>query len=428
MDIIEIAKLIEENGGILYLVGGAVRDSLLGKKITDKDYVITGLDKYTFLKLFPDSMQRGKSFEVFDINEKEFALARCEIKTGLGHKGFETKTGKEITIEEDLKRRDITINAIAENVLTKQVVDPFNGRVDIENKIIRNVTESFKEDPLRVYRVARFAAVLEFEVSEETIELMYELKSELETISKERIFEEFKKALSSNKPSIFFDVLRKAKVLDVHFKEIFNLIGSEQSEIYHSEGDSYNHTMQVLDLTAKYTQDLSIRFAGLVHDLGKGITPKEEYPHHYGHDNKGVKLVEDLRNRIEIPKAWIKCGKTASNEHMIGGIFGKMTVSKKVQFIERVGKSRLGLEGLQIIVRADRRGRGNLKESEDEIKMSAFQEIGKKCLNEINGEYIIKKYGEINGERFKQLLHHERIEWMKKYINNIDKERLKAVL
>jgi len=414
MDIIEIANLIKENGGTLYLVGGAIRDRLLGKEVTDEDYVITGLDKETFIKLFPDSIKKGAFFEVFEIDNKEFALARCETKICPGHKGFETITGKEITIEEDLKRRDITINAIAKDVLTKEIIDPFKGKLDLENKIIRNVTEAFKEDPLRVYRVARFAATLKFDVSKETMELIYELKSELETISKERIFEEFKKVLSSNKPSIFFEVLKEAKVLDVHFKEVYDLIGSEQSEKYHPEGDSYIHTMQVLDVASKYTKDLKMRFICLIHDLGKGVTPKERYPSHHGHDKAGIKLVEDLGSRIAVPDLWIECGKTASSEHMIGGKFGEMTICKKVQFIERVGKSKLGLEGLQLVVKADRNGRGNYKESEERIKDSSFQEIGEKCLNEINGKYIIEKYGDIKGEKFKQLLHQERIEWMKR--------------
>jgi len=412
MDIIKIAEKIEKNGGTLYLVGGAIRDKLLGKIVKDEDYVVTGIEKEKFLKLFPNCHKKGAFFEVFEIEKCEFALARCETKKGVGHKEFETKTGKEITIEEDLKRRDITINAIAENVLTNEIIDPFNGREDIKNKIIRKVTESFIEDPLRVYRVARFSATLEFQVEQNTIKLMNELKSELNTLSKERVFEEFKKALSSNKPSIFFEVLKKANVLDVHFKEIYNLIGSLQLEKYHPEGDSYNHTMQVLDITADYTKKLDIRFAGLVHDLGKGITPSENYPHHYGHDTKGVELVGAMGRKIGLPKSWIKSGKVAAKDHMIGGIFEKLTVQKKVQFIERVGRSNLGLEGMQIVVTADRKGRGNL-ETEENIQ---FQEIGEKCLKEVTGRDIIQKYGEVENENFKKLLHQERVEWMKKNI------------
>lgn len=221
---------------------------------------------------------------------------------GFGHKEFEIETGEEITIEEDLARRDITINAMAKDVLTGEIIDPFNGRKDIENKMIRATTNHFREDPLRVYRVARIAAQTGFTVEENTLKEMESLKKELTTLSKERVFVEFRKALETSKPSIFFDVLRKANVLRVHFKEIYDLIGSLQPEEYHPEGDSYNHTMIVVDKSVELTNDVAIRFACLVHDLGKGVTPKEMYPHHYGHDEKGVELVGNLGNRTRSSK------------------------------------------------------------------------------------------------------------------------------
>lgn len=415
MDIIEIAKIIEKNGGRLYLVGGAIRDKLLGKQVHDEDYCVTGLSKNEFEELFPNSSIRGKAFEVFEINGKEFALARKERKIGIGHKEFEIETGKEITIVDDLARRDITINSIAQDVLAQKIIDPFNGRNDIDNKIIRATTNAFKEDPLRVYRVARFAANLGFRVEQSTIELMHEVREELITLSKERVFSEFRKALSSERPSIFFDVLRDAKVLDVHFKEIYDLIGSLQPEKYHPEGDSYNHTMLVLDKAAQITENLEIRFSALVHDLGKGITPKELYPHHYGHDINGVELVQSFGKRIGIPKSWMKCGKTAAKEHMLGGIFGRMSPAKKVKFIERIDKSILGLNGLQIVVIADRTGRGTYKETRKEKEDSEFEEIAKKCLKEINAQYVMKKYNLEEGKLLGERLHQERIEWIKNF-------------
>ena len=293
-DIMQIARKIEKQGGRLYLVGGAVRDQLLKLQSKDKDYCVTGLTEKEFLKLFPEAKLQGKSFKVFCLYGKEFALARKERKTGSGHKEFEIITDKKITIEEDLARRDITINAIAQDVLTKEIIDPFLGRKDIEKRVIKATTEQFKEDPLRVYRVARIAAQLEFEVEVATLTLMESLKLELKTLSKERIFTEFQKALSTSKPSIFFEILKKANVLEIHFKEIKDLIGALQPEKYHPEGDAYAHTMLALDKSAELTKDLSLRFSTLVHDLGKGLTPKEEYPHHYDHDKKGVALVRDL--------------------------------------------------------------------------------------------------------------------------------------
>ena len=316
MKIEKIARIIEQNGGRLYLVGGAVRDSLLNKPIYDEDYCVTGLSKQKFLELFPNSISRGKDFEVFDLEGKEFALARTEKKTGQGHREFEITIGKEITIEEDLKRRDITINSIAKDVITGELIDPFNGREDIKNKTIRATSISFKEDPLRVYRVARFASELGFKVEQNTINMINNLKEELATLSKERVFCEFKKALATKKPSVFFNVLRQANVLNVHFKEIYHLIGSLQPIEHHPEGDSYNHTMVTVDNSAKLTNDLLVRYACLIHDLGKGLTPKEMYPHHYGHAEKGEEPAINLSNRIGVPKFWKKAGIISCKEHM----------------------------------------------------------------------------------------------------------------
>lgn len=318
----EIAKKIKEVGGSLYLVGGAIRDELLGKPSNDEDYCVVGLTAEEFKNIFPNAIIRGKSFAVFVINETEFALARTEKKVGKGHKEFQIDTNKNITIEQDLARRDITINAIAKEVLTNEIIDPFNGKEDLKKKVIRATTEHFKEDPLRVYRVARFSATLGFGVEQKTIKMMNELKQELKTLPKERVFAEFSKAMQAEKPSIFFEVLKNAKVLDVHFKEISDLIGVEQPIKYHPEGDAYNHTMIVLDKSAEYTKELEenrklqIRFSALVHDLGKGLTPKEQYPHHFGHEQTGVKLVNSLANTINAPNSLIKCGKTAVSEHM----------------------------------------------------------------------------------------------------------------
>jgi len=417
-DIKSIAKKIEQAGGKLYLVGGAVRDELLGKETHDEDYCVTGIIAEEFQKLFPEAHIRGKAFAVFDIDGKEFAMARTETKKGIGHKEFEIKTNPQITIKQDLARRDITINAIAKDVLTGEIIDPFNGQKDLENKKIRATTEHFKEDPLRVYRVARFATQLGFEVEENTIKQMKQLKNELNTLSKERVFTELSKSLNTKHPSIFFNVLRKADVLDIHFKEIKDLIGAEQPLEHHPEGDAYNHTMLVLDMAADLTQKyeenrkLEIRFAALVHDLGKGITPKEQYPHHYGHENTGVELVNKLGNNINAPNNWIRCGKTSCKEHMRGGIFYKMKPSKKVEFIERVNKSVLGLDGLQIVVISDKTSGGRQMDKED----ISFEEIGQKCLNEINGKYIQNKYGLEPGIEFGNKLHEERIKWMRDYL------------
>ena len=272
-------------------------------------------------------------------------------------------------------------------------------------------TTAFIEDPLRVYRVARFSSSLNFEVEDNTINMMEKLKNELNTLSKERVFTEFRKALATNKPSNFFNILRRANVLDVHFKEIYDLIGSTQPEKYHPEGDSYNHTMIVVDRCACLTNKLEIRFSALVHDLGKGITPKEMLPHHYGHDEKGVKLVGELGKRIGIPIVWQKCGKISAKEHMKGGIFNKMTPAKQVDFITRVSKSMLGLDGMKIVVMCDK-WRG--VEPPNDIR---FDVIGKQILEEVNGNYIKENYNVKDQRKIGDLLRNDRIKLIKSIEN-----------
>lgn len=278
-------------------------------------------------------------------------------------------------------------------------------------QVIKATSKHFVDDPLRVYRVARFAGLLEFEVDEETIKLMKELREELLTLSKERVFTEFRKALKTKNPSLFFEILKEAEVLDVHFKEIYDLIGALQPAKYHPEGDSYNHTLIALENCSKLTENIEVRFSTLVHDLGKGVTPKEEYPHHYKHSETGIELVRKLGNRIGVPKTWIKCGVTSCKEHMKGGLFYTMSIPKQVDFIERVDRSLLGLEGLQMVVYSDRNRSG---EDEEEVdKKYNFLNLGKKLLSEINGEYVKKKYNIKEGIELGKKLHEERIKWMK---------------
>ncbi len=410
-NIIEIANKIKSNGGNVYLVGGAIRDKLLGVASNDEDYCVTGISFDEFRELFPEAYVRGKDFPVFSIGNKEFAIARKERKIGIGHNSFDVEINKKITIEEDLERRDITINAIAKEVLTDKIIDPFGGREDLKNNIIRAVSSHFTEDPLRVYRVSRFASQFDFNVESNTMKMMTLLKDELSSLAVERVYNELSKALLTDKPSRFFDVLRDANVLDSHFKEIYDLIGAEQPIKYHPEGDSYNHTMIVLDKVADKTKylgnerKLELRFSALVHDLGKGATPKEEYPHHIKHEERGVELVKNMGKRLKLPTRLIKCGVTSCLEHMRGGIFDKMTFSKKVSFIERVNNTILGLDGLQIIVNAD-----NMLGNGDE---NQFAELGHEVINCTNGDKIMRQYGITEGKEVANKMHEIRVLYLK---------------
>ena len=410
-DIYEIANKINSKGGNVYLVGGAIRDKLLGIVNHDEDYCVTGISFREFRELFPRAIIIGKNFPVFVIDNKEFAMARKERKIGIGHNGFDVEINKKITIEEDLERRDITINAIAKEVLTDKIIDPFNGRKDLKNNIIRAVSNHFVEDPLRVYRASRFASQFNFNVEDNTLKMMKLLKNELSSLAVERVYNELSKALLTDKPSKFFNVLKEANVLDIHFKEIYDLIGAEQPAKYHPEGDSYNHTMIVLDKVADKTKSLvderklELRFSALVHDLGKGTTPKEEYPHHIKHEERGAQLVKNIGNRLKIPKRMVKCGVTSCLQHMRGGIFDKMTYSKKVKFIEHVNNTILGLGGLQIIVDAD-----NM--SEDSSK-NQFADLGHEIINCTDGDKIMREYGITEGKKVANKMHEIRVLYLK---------------
>ena len=229
-------------------------------------------------------------------------------------------------------------------------------------------------------------------------QLMKNMKNELNTISVERVFEELKKALSSSKPSIFFDVLRDTELLDVHFKEIYNLVGAIQPIEYHPEGDVYTHSMIVMNQVAKKTDDLKIRWAALLHDLGKGITPKEILPHHYEHDINGVELVKNLCNRLKLPREWTKLATVVAREHMRAGLYNSMKKAKKVAFLEKNYKF---LDELEIIAQVDSKN--------SELK---FAEIGKKMFEEVNGNIFTLP----NNETAKEILHNKRVEWLKDYL------------
>ena len=284
----------------------------------------------------------------------------------------------------------------------------FDGDIeDIKNKKIRHISDSFAEDPLRVYRVARFAAKLEFNVDNETLKLMNSLKSELVTITPERVFVELNKALTTRKPSIFFKVLKNANVLDVHFKEIYDLIGIPQPEKYHPEGDVFNHTMIVLDKVSAKSKDNYVRFSALVHDLGKATTPKNILPQHIGHEEAGIKLVEDISNRLKLPNKWKKSGKEVAKYHMKAGICTTMRPYKQAQFFNLLNRSKIGLDNMQIISDAD--------DMLDRPKIN-YSKIAKEVLNEVTGKTLIDQGiypSKIGKENFFSLLLQRQAELIK---------------
>lgn len=288
-----------------YIVGGAVRDRLLGLPVKDRDWVVVGAT--------PEQMiargfrQVGRDFPVFLHPEthEEYALARTERKVGPGYTGFAVHADPDVTLEEDLIRRDLTINAMAE-AEDGALIDPYCGIADLERRILRHVSPAFAEDPLRILRVARFGArfdPLGFIVAEETLLMMRGIveAGEVETLTPERVWQETARALAESRPSAYFEILHACGALAVIAPEIDRLWGVPQSPERHPEVDTGVHTMMVLDAAARLTTDTTIRFAALVHDLGKGTTPREEWPRHVGHEERSVALIEALCARLRVP-------------------------------------------------------------------------------------------------------------------------------
>lgn len=319
-----------------YQVGGAVRDELLGLAVKDKDHVVVGAtpEQMTALGYRPV----GKDFPVFlhpDTHE-EHALARTERKTAKGYKGFQVYASPDVTLEEDLARRDLTINAIAKSE-QGELIDPFNGQSDIQNKILRHVSDAFIEDPVRILRAARFAArFTEFTVAPETMHLMQRMvqDGEVDALVPERVWQELAKGLMEAKPSRMFEVLRESGALKRILPEVDRLWGVPQPPQHHPEIDTGVHVMMVVDYAASQDYSLPVRFAALTHDLGKGTTPKDVLPRHIGHEERSVNLLKEVSKRLRVPN---DCKELA---HIVAKFHGKvyrideMRPDTKVRFLQ----------------------------------------------------------------------------------------------
>ncbi len=300
-----------------YLVGGAVRDRLLKLPVKDRDYVVVGATPEDMLQ--QGFRQVGTDFPVFlhpDSGE-EYALARTERKSAPGYRGFVTYSGSDISLEDDLRRRDLTINAMAEDH-TGQLIDPFGGAKDLQQGILRHVSPSFSEDPLRVLRTARFAARFDFDIAPETLQLMRSISAggELERLSPERVWTETEKALATNAPVRYIRDLRECHALAVLFPEIDALFGVPQRAEYHPEIDTGEHTLLALEQAGILSKETIVRFATLVHDLGKAATPKAEWPAHKKHDVRGVPIIEQLCQRLRVPVRYRELATLVSRYHI----------------------------------------------------------------------------------------------------------------
>lgn len=288
----------------VYEVGGAVRDELLGLPVKDRDFVVVGATPEQMVALGYRAV--GRDFPVFlhPTTHEEYALARTERKTGRGYRGFQIFASPEVTLEDDLARRDLTINAMA-RAEQGDLIDPFNGAADIQSRILRHVGPAFVEDPVRVLRVARFAARFGFDVAPETMRLMREmvLEGEVDHLVAERVWQEFARGLMAEHPVRMFMVLRECGALARILPELDCLFGVPQPAQHHPEVDTGEHVMRALQCAAQRGESLEVRFALLVHDLGKGTTPRDEWPRHIGHEGRSLPLIEALCERLRVPVA-----------------------------------------------------------------------------------------------------------------------------
>lgn len=347
----EHARRIKAAGGNLYVVGGAVREFMRGKEPKDVDFCVTGLTSPDFMYLFPQARLQGKDFQVFVVDGCEFSFARTEKKVRAGYKGFEINANPAVTIEEDLSRRDLTINSMAINVLTGELIDPFGGLRALKCGRLIPTSPAFGEDPVRVLRVARIAAETGFYVSSAALYRMAAVKHELHTISDDMKLKEIRKALVSNNPWKFIDTLDKAGVLDVLFPELSALAGVQQS--HHHGEDALEHTLEVLAECRNYTDNPMILCAALYHDVGKGATPLDILPAHHDHEKRGADIIDTI---TWMPKDWKSFSRTVALEHMRGHRFSEMRRGKRVTFLERINRSVGGLEAFCTVLRADKPG------------------------------------------------------------------------
>lgn len=390
----------------IYTVGGYVRDQLLGIESKDKDWVVVGAT--------PEQMQQqgyvavGKDFPVFlhPKTKQEYALARTERKTAVGYTGFSFNTNVDVTLEEDLIRRDLTINAIAQDE-NGNLVDPYKGQQDLKDRILRHVSPSFVEDPLRVLRVARFAARfahLGFSIADETLSLMQEISEsgEISALVAERVWQELHASLQTKNPEVFFKVLRSCGALKILFPEIDRLFGVPQTKEYHPEIDTGVHTLMVLEQAVKLSDDADVRFAALVHDLGKGLTPEEEWPRHINHEHRGIEPVKQLCARFKTPKSFRELALIVTEYHLNYHRVEELKPATVVKYLQLMDAFRRPerFEKFLLACEADSRGRTGC-ESKDFKQPKVFRDYFKAA----NGvDYSKLKEQGLQGKEFADAL------------------------
>lgn len=401
----------------VYLVGGAVRDQLLNLPVTERDWVVLGETPESMVKQGFRSV--GKDFPVFlhPESHEEYALARTERKTAPGYKGFVVHATPDVTLEQDLLRRDLTINAIA---MTPEgrIIDPYGGQKDLEKRILRHVSPAFSEDPVRILRVARFAARyhhLGFTLDEETRRLMQQMviSGEADYLVAERVWAELLKALIELSPSAFFHTLKSCGALATVFPEIDRLFGVPQPEKYHPEIDTGIHSLMSLEQAARLTPSPLIRFAALVHDLGKGLTPKETWPHHYNHEKLGLPVLEKMCVRLRVPNAYKTLSMQVMRYHTHCHKAFELRASTLTDTLAALGAFRATnhLDDFLLACEADARGRTGLELRP--YPQAEFFRGAARAAASIDTGSIIKS--SLQGPQIGEAIHKLRVKTVKEY-------------
>lgn len=406
-----------------FLVGGAVRDQLLGLPVFDKDWVVIGETASSMQQM--GFLAVGKDFPVFlhPQTREEYALARTERKTAKGYKGFSVNTSTDVTLEEDLIRRDLTINAMAMRA-DGVIIDPYHGQQDLQQRILRHVSPAFSEDPVRILRIARFAAryaYLDFKIAPETLDLMREMvaSGEVDALVPERVWTELAKALLEKTPSAFFASLRACGALAKIFPEIDALFGVPQPPKYHPEIDTGVHCLMVIDQAALLSCKAEVRFAALVHDLGKALSPKANWPHHHGHENGGVPILVALCDRLRVPNTYKRLAKQVMQYHTHAHRARQLKPSTLTDFLQHLNafKPNSLLEDFLLACAADAKGRLGLEQQPytqaDFIRQAA--EAGK-----VDTSLLLQ--GELQGEDLGIAIRQLRIQAIANFIKHYDSQ------
>ena len=396
----------------IYKVGGAVRDKILKRPIKDVDWVVVGA--------LPDELldqgykQVGKDFPVFlhPKTHEEYALARKERKVAAGYTGFEFDASRDVTLEEDLLRRDLTINAMAEDDQGK-VIDPFNGYADLKKGVLRHVSDAFAEDPVRILRIARFAARFGFQVADETLILMKEMvkMGEVDSLVAERVWQELDRALGEEYPEQFFEVLRSCGALAVIFPEIDRLFGVPQTAKYHPEIDTGVHVMMVLQQAVMLSKDKQVRFAALVHDLGKGTTPADILPSHHGHEQRSVDLTKELCSRIKVPKDYRDLGVMVGAYHTHCHRIKEMKATTILKYLEKMDVFRRTKRFDQFLLACEADAKGRTGKENDPYPQAEYFKSLQLAASGVDTKSLVEEGME--GEQIAQALRTKRLSAIK---------------